>query len=141
VAFPSQTYESVIRFELPEGEHRPLRLRLQAEAAGKVEITFYDSSIFEAPGEPIHSVTRELDKDDLSNGKDGRWVVEDLGDVKPLKGVIWIGIKKASGDPILWSSSVVSGHCFVRNNDPANLMGLLPVKRTPMIRLELAGGK
>jgi len=141
VAFPSQTYESVMRFELPEGEHRPLRLRLQAEAAGKLEITLYDSTIFEAPGEPIVTVTRELEKEDLSNGKDGRWAVEDLGNVKPLKGVIWVGIKKAGGDPTLWSSSVVSGQCFVRNNDPQNLIGLLPVKRTPMIRLELAAEK
>ena len=141
VAFPSPTYESVMRFDLPEGEHRPLRLRLQAESAGNLMITLYDSDVFEAPGEPIFTATRELDKAELSNGKDGRWVVEDLGQLKPLKGIVWVGIKKTSGEPSLWSSSVVSGQAFVRNNDPANVMPLLPVKRTPMVRLEFAATK
>jgi hypothetical protein len=136
IAFPSPTYESVMRFELPEGEHRALRLRLKAEAAGRLEITLYENTLLETPGDAIFAVSRELEKDDLSNGKDGRWAVEDLGQLKPLKGVFWVGIKKASGEPVLWASSVVSGQAFVRNNDPNNLMPLLPVKRTPMVRLE-----
>src|SRR5260370_31794473 len=73
VAFPSTTYESVTRFELPAGEHRPLRLRLQAEAAGSLEITIYDSTPLETPGDAIYSTTRDLDKQDLSDGRDGRW--------------------------------------------------------------------
>ena len=44
MAFPSATYESVVRFQLPDGEHRPLRLRFQAEAPGQLEITIYDST-------------------------------------------------------------------------------------------------
>src|SRR5678815_4906957 len=47
LAFPTQTYESVVRFELPQGEHRPLRLRFQAEAAGQLEIAIYDSTVLE----------------------------------------------------------------------------------------------
>src|SRR4029078_6535823 len=106
VAFPNPTYESVVRFQLPDGEHKPIRLRYQAEAPGQLEITIYDSTILETPGDAIHKVTREpaghgihkvtreLAKEDLSNGKDGRWVVEDLIDVKPLKGVVWIGVHK-----------------------------------------------
>ncbi len=35
IAFPTSTYESVTRFELPVGEHHPLRLRLQAGALGR----------------------------------------------------------------------------------------------------------
>jgi hypothetical protein len=138
LAFPSMTYESVLRFALPDGEHRPLRLRLQAEAAGKLEITIYDSTVLETPGDALRTVSRDLAKDDLSNGKDGRWIVEDLGDMKPLKGVVWVGVRKVGGDPTIWASSVVSGQAFVRNNDPGNLMGLLPTKRTPMLRLEIA---
>jgi hypothetical protein len=138
LAFPSMTYESVVRFSLPEGEHRPLRLRLQAEAAGRLEVTIYDSTVLETPGEAIRTIARDLTKEDLSDGKDGRWIVEDLGDVKPLKGVIWVGVRKAGGEPTMWASSVVSGQAFVRNNDPGNLMGLLPTKRTPMLRLEIA---
>jgi hypothetical protein len=138
LAFPSSTYESVVRFELPQGEHRPLRLRFQAEAGGKLEITIYDSTPLETPGEALRTLTCELAKDDLSDGRDGRWVVEELLDMKPLKGVVWVGVRKAGGEPTIWASSVVSGQVFIRNNDPQNFMGLLPTKRTPMLRLEVA---
>jgi hypothetical protein len=138
LAFPSMTYESVVRFALPEGEHQPLRLRLQAGAAGKLEIAIYDSTILETPGETLQTLSRDLSQEDLSDGKDGRWVVQDLAGMKPLKGVIWVGVRKSGGEPTMWASSVVSGQAFVRNNDPSNLMGLLPTKRTPMLRLEIA---
>jgi len=138
MAFPTVSYESVVRFQLPDGEHKPLRLRFQAEAPGSLEITIYDSTILETPGEPLIKVTRDLAKEDLSDGKDGRWVVEDLVDMKPIKGVVWVGVHKLGGTPTIWASSVVSGQAFVRNNDPTNPMGLLPTKRTPMLRLELA---
>ena len=137
MAFPTQSYESVVRFQLPDGEHKPLRLRFQAEAAGQLEITIYDSTVLETPGDPIHKVVCDLSKDDLSNGRDGRWVVENLADMKPVKGVVWIGVHKTGGAPTIWASSVVSGHAFIRNNDPSNAMGLLPTKRTPMLRLEI----
>jgi hypothetical protein len=138
LAFPTTGYESVVRFQLPDGEHRPLRLRFQAETAGQLEITIYDSTVLETPGDPLHKVTRDLAKEDLSDGRDGRWVVEDLASMKPIKGVIWVGVHKITGSPTIWASSVVSGQAFVRNNDPTNPMGLLPTKRTPMLRLELA---
>jgi hypothetical protein len=138
VAFPADTYESVVRFQLPDGEHQPLRLRLQAESLGSLEINIYGSTLLETPGETIRTLKRELSKDDLSDGKDGRWVVEDLVDLKPLKGIVWVGVHRVGGTPSIWASSIVSGQAFVRNNDPTNPMGLLPTKRTPMIRLELA---
>jgi hypothetical protein len=137
LTFPSDTYESVLRFELPNGEHKPLRLRYQAEALGKLQIVIYDSTPLETPGTAIRTVNRDLAKDDLSDGRDGRWVVEDLVDLKPLKGVVWVGVHRLNGTPSIWASSVVSGQAFVRDNDPTNPMGLLPTKRTPMIRLEL----
>jgi len=138
VAFPTTAYENVVRFQLPDGEHRPLRLRFQAEAEGQLELTIYDSTILETPGEVLQTLSRDLAKEDLSDGKDGRWVVQDLAGMKPLKGVVWVGVHKSGGEPTIWASSVVSGQAFVRNNDPGNLMGLLPTKRTPMLRLEVA---
>ncbi len=138
LAFPSDTYESVVRFQLPDGEHKPLRLRFQAEAPGQLEINIYDSTLLETPGTSIRTLKRELAKEDLSDGRDGRWVVEDLEDLRPLKGIVWVGVHRLSGTPSIWASSVVSGQAFVRDNDPTNPMGLLPTKRTPMIRLELA---
>jgi hypothetical protein len=138
VAFPTDTYESVVRFQLPDGEHRPLRLRFAAGAPGSLEINIYGSTLLETPGQAIRTLKRELSKDDLSDGKDGRWVVENLGDLQPLKGIVWVGVHRVGGTPSIWASSVVSGQAFVRDNDPTNPMGLLPTKRTPMIRLELA---
>jgi hypothetical protein len=138
MAFPTPSYESVVRFQLPDGEHRPLRLRFQAESAGQLEISIYESTVLETPGDALHTFKRDLDKEDLSDGKDGRWVVEDLVVMKPVKGVVWVGVRKTSGMPTIWASSVVSGQVFVRNNDPKNPMGLLPTKKTPMLRLELA---
>jgi hypothetical protein len=138
LAFPSMTYESVLRFELPAGEHQPIRLRFQAGGDGRLEISIYDSTVLETPGEVLRTVTHDLVKEDVSDGKDGRWIVEDLAAMRPIKGVIWVGVRKGGGEPALWASSVVSGQAFVRNNDPHNLMGLLPTKRTPMVRLEVA---
>lgn len=138
IAFPSATYEAVTRFDLPAGDHHPLRLRLQAAAQGSLEINVYDSTPLETPGETLLTVTRSLNADDISNGTDGRWVVEELGDTKPLRGVVWVGVRKTSGDPTVWSSGAVSKQSYIRNNDPQNPLPLLPTRRSPMLRLELA---
>ena len=45
LAFPSMTYESVLRFSVPEGEHLPLRLRLQAGAEGQLVVTLYATTM------------------------------------------------------------------------------------------------
>ena len=55
-----------------------------------------------------------------------------------VRGVIWVGVRKTGGAPTIWASRIVSGQAFVRNIDPHNAMGLLPTKRTPMLRLEIA---
>jgi hypothetical protein len=138
LAFPSATYESVIRFQIPDGAHKPLRLRFQAEAPGQVEIAIDESTVLETPGEALVKLTRDVAQEDLSNGKDGRWIVEDLVGMKPLTGVVWVGVHKIGGTPTIWACGVVSGQSYIRNNDPQNPMGLLPTKRTPMVRLELA---
>ncbi|MES1204839.1 MAG: hypothetical protein ABUS79_02775 [Pseudomonadota bacterium] len=137
LTFPNLTYESIVRLELPPGPHRPLRLRVMAQAAGTVAIAFYENAVLECPGEEIRVITRELVDDDLSNGKDGRWAVEDLRELPELKGTIWLGVRKVAGAPAIWTSAVVSGQTYLRDRDPTSAMGLLPVKRTPMIRLEL----
>jgi hypothetical protein len=138
IAFPSATYEAVTRFDLPAGDHHPLRLRLQAAAQGALEINVYDSSPLETPGETILTFSRSLNADDVSNGTDGRWVVEELSDAKPLRGVVWVGVRKTSGDPTVWSSGAVSKQSYIRNNDPQNPLPLLPTRRSPMLRLEVS---
>lgn len=137
LTFPTLTYESIVRFEVPTGKHRALRLRMMAASAGTVAITFYENTLLECPGAEIQVITRELVKDDVSTGKDGRWVVEDLRDLPPLEGVVWMGLRKTGGDPSLWTSAVVSGQVYLRDRDPSHGVSLLPVKRTPLVRLEV----
>jgi hypothetical protein len=138
LAFPTETYESVVRFQLPEGQHKPLRLRFQAEAPGKLEINIYGSTLLETPGATLGTFTQELSAADLSDGRDGRWVVEDLGELQPLQGLVWVGVHETDGKPTLWACSVTSGQAFMRDNNPQNPMGLIPTRRTPMLRLEIA---
>jgi hypothetical protein len=137
LTFPNLTYESIVRFELPEGKHRALRLGVMAASAGSVAIAFYENSVLECPGEEIRVINRDLAPDDVSNGKDGRWALEDLRDLPPLQGVLWVGIRKVGGNPSIWTSSVVSGQVYLRDRNPGSALGLLPVKRTPMVRLEV----
>jgi len=137
LTFPNLTYESIVRFELPAGQHRLSVLRLMAESKGTITITVYDNSAMESPGEPLHTITRALGAEDLSTGKDGRWVVEYLDDLAPVEGTVWIGIRKIEGAPSLWTSAVVSGQTYLRDRDISHAIGLLPVKRTPMLRLEV----
>jgi hypothetical protein len=136
--FPTLTYETLVRFEPPPGKHRPWRLWLQAQAPGTVTVELYKNTLFEAPGASFDKFTREIVADEVSGGKDGRWVVEDLQDLDAIDEPIWIGVRKEAGSPALWTSAVVSGQCFLRDRDSSKGLGILPVKRTPMIRLELA---
>jgi hypothetical protein len=138
LTFPSLTYEALVRFNPPAGKHRPWRLWLQAQAPGTVTVSLYNNTVFDAPGEPIDSFTRQLEARDVSEGGDGRWVVEDLQDLDAIEGPIWVGVRKVVGAPALWTSAGGSGQSYLRDRDPTKGLGILPVKRTPMVRLELA---
>jgi hypothetical protein len=137
VTFPTLTYETLVRFVLPPGSHRPWRLWLMAAAAGTVTVSLYKNTLLEAPGDPFDTFTREIVPQEVSTGKDGRWIVEDLQDLDPIDGVIWVGVRKVGGDPALWTSST-PGQTFLRDRDLSRGVGILPVKRTPLLRLELA---
>jgi hypothetical protein len=138
LTFPTLTYETLVRFEPPPGKHRPWRLWLLVQAPGTIVVELYKNTLFEAPGEAFDTVTREIRPDEVSGGKDGRWIVEDLQDLDVIDEPIWIGVRKLAGSPALWTSAVVSGQCFLRDRDASKGLGILPVKRTAMIRLELA---
>jgi len=137
LAFPNLTYESLLRFQLPPGKHRALRLRALISGTGTLEFALYDNSPLESPGDLLRRFTWTVDSADVSSGKDGHWLVSDLRDLPALEGVIWIGFRKNGGEPTIWTSSANSGQTFLRDRRPNDTMGILPVKRTPMLRLEL----
>ena len=89
-------------------------------------------------------ITQPLKKDGniLSEtfSADGRWVIEDLTARIPGKqsGAIWVGFRRAAGDPRLWSSGIDSENAFVRDSDPARFLRPMPIRKTPMIRLDWA---
>ncbi len=98
VAFPTDTYESVVRFQLPDGEHRPLRLRFARPgrpAAWRSTSTAARCSRPRARRSARSAASCR--RTDVSDGKDGRWVVEDLVDLKPLKGIVWVGVHRVGG--------------------------------------------
>ena len=136
LAFPNRTYETLVRYQIPPGKHRPRRLRAMVSGAGTLELTLYTNSVFEAPAEVIHATSWTIVPDDVSTGKDGRWLVADLHAVAALEGVIWLGVRKLGGEPSLWTSAAYSGQSFLRDRAPGSSLGVLPVKRTPMLRLE-----
>jgi hypothetical protein len=138
IAFPSSTYESVVRFDLPAGGQRVVCVRLLAQAAGTLQVTLYRNSVLETPGEAILSFQHAVAADDLSDGRDNRWAVADLASAPEVDGAVWIGVRKLGGEPTIWASNATAGQAFIRDRDPARAMGLLPVRRSPMIRLELA---
>ncbi len=88
--------------------------------------------MLETPGDAIRTLTRDLAKEDLSDGKDGRWVVEDLVDMKPLKGIVWVGVHKIGREPHASGPAASSrGRRSCATTTRTNPMGLLPTKRTP----------
>ena len=99
VAFPDRHLRERGALPAPRRRAPAVAAALQAESPGSVEINIYGSTLLETPGEAIRTLKRELSKDDLSDGKDGRWVVEDLVDLKPLKGIVWVGVHRVGGTP------------------------------------------
>ena len=99
MAFPADDLRERGAVPAPRRRAPAAAAALPGRGARQLEITIYDSTLLETPGEPIRKLTRDLAKEDLSDGKDGRWVVEDLVDMKPLKGVVWVGVHKTGGTP------------------------------------------
>lgn len=138
IAFPDMYYETVVRFELPPGEHRVARLWLQAASPGTIRLSFYEQTALDTPGAVVFERPREVRSEEVTNGRDGRWLVEDVSDLPPSEGIVWLGIKRVAGEPTIAASNLPSKSYFVRSTDPKNPLDLLPVKRTPLVRIELA---
>jgi hypothetical protein len=138
LTFPSSHHEGVVRFELPPGEHRLRRLWVQATAAGTLHWAFYEQTPLEGPGNLLNEGTLVVPVQSVSSGRDGLWMYEDLSTLPARGGVVWLGLKRADGEPAIATSRVDAGQYFLRSDDPSNPLNLMPVRRTPLVRLEIA---
>jgi hypothetical protein len=137
LTFPTLHHEGVVRFELPPGEHRLRRLWVQATAAGTLHWAIYEETPLEGPGTVLDQGTLVVPAKSVSSGRDSLWLYEDLSSLPARGGVVWLGLKRTDGEPAIATSRVDAGQYFLRSDDPSNPLNLLPVKRTPLVRLEI----
>jgi hypothetical protein len=139
LTFPTLHHEGVVRFELPPGEHHLRRLWLQVTRAGTLHWAIYEQTPLEGPGPVLSEGTLVVPAQAVSTGKDGLWFYEDLSRLPARQGVVWLGLKRADGEPAIATSSVDAGQYFMRSDDPTNPLNLIPVRRrTPLVRLEVS---
>jgi hypothetical protein len=138
LTFPTLHHEGVVRFELPPGEHQLRRLWLQATAAGTLHWAIYEQTPLEGPGTLLEEGTFVVSQKGVSSGHDGVWLYEDLSSLPARGGVVWLGLKRFDGEPAIATSRIDAGQYFLRSDDPSNPLNLLPVKRTPLVRLEVS---
>ena len=137
LTFPTMHHEGVVRFELPPGEHRLRRLWLQATAAGTIHWAIYDQTAMEGPGNVLNEGSLVVTAKTVSTGHDNLWLYEDLSALPAREGVVWLGLKRTDGEPAIATSRIDAGQYFLRSFDPSSPINLMPVKRTPLVRLEI----
>lgn len=137
LAFPDSVYEALIRFDLPAGAKAPSRLWYRPATPGALQITVYASSGLDGPGEALLQTQRDIGEGAAGDAFGGRWMVEDLDSGKlGSQATLWVGFKKVSGAPGLWSSDKDAGHYYIRSLDPARHIPLVPVRRAPVVQLQ-----
>jgi hypothetical protein len=137
IAFPTIHHEGIVRFELPPGAHKLRRLWVGATAPGTLRWAIYEQSPLEGPGPLLQEGQLRILPEQVSSGRDGRWVVQDLSGLPATGAVVWFGLKKLEGEPTVAASRVDAGQYFLRSHDPTAPLNLLPVRRTPLVRLEI----
>jgi hypothetical protein len=134
---PQKSFEMLVRFAPLVPDYIPLRIRFLLAQPGHLVFTVYATTPEDLPGAELTRIERDYEPALVSNGSDGRWVIERLA-LPVQHAPLWIGIySRGEGDPRLWASSNDSHAVFVRDADPAaRLSERLP--RTPVLRLEVA---
>jgi hypothetical protein len=138
LTFPTLHHEGVVRFELPPGEHQLRRLWLQATAPGTLRWAIYEQTPLDGPGLVVSEGTFVVSMKQVSSGHDNLWLYADLSALPARDGVVWLGLKRTEGEPAIATSRIDAGQYYLRSDDPSNPLNLLPVKRTPLVRLEVA---
>lgn len=136
---PEKSFETLMRFDpqLPSFQLR--QMRLQLAQAGQISFNVY-ANADDHPGELLTTIDRSYTPGMCSDGKDGKWIIEDLSSLPPQKGAVWIGYfsRGGGGDPRLWATSNNSGAVFSRDVDPSTPLSAGRLPRTPILRVELS---
>jgi hypothetical protein len=139
-AMATASWEIMVRYKPALSSYRLLRLRALMAQGGRVRWTVYATDPLEQPGQVLASWDREYTGALASGPTDGRWVVEDLSAriSSSVSGAVWVGFRRQEGDARLWSSSIDCENAFVRDSDPARFLKPMPIRKTPMVRLDYA---
>jgi hypothetical protein len=136
---PAQTFEMLMKFDPALPGYTPRLIRFMLAQPGHVIFTFYDTAADGSPGKPLSTIDRVYEASWISDGKDGRWVVEVL-DLPTQRAALYVGIQSpgGGGDPRLWASSNDTKKVYQRDPDPNVPLSATTIPRTPLLRLEVS---
>lgn len=136
---PSGSYELLLKGEPNVPAYRLLRLRFLVAQPGRLQLQVYDTSPEGRPGRLLFRVERDYGAPWASNGTDGKWVVENIPALPPVKGPVWVGVGLPDGqsEARVWAAQNDSGHVFQRDVEPGTAIISAPVRYTPMVRLSI----
>jgi hypothetical protein len=135
---PDRSFEMLMRFDPKLPQYVVRRIRFLLAQPGHLVLTVYETSPEGNPGAAVDRIDRVYEPIFVSDGKDGRWVVETpaLGE---RHAPLWIGLYSpgGGGDPRLWATSNTSD-VFQRDADPTVPLYSGRIPRTPVLRVEVA---
>lgn len=136
---PAGDFELLIKSEPNLQGYKLRRLRFLVAQPGRLVFHLYAHDPQGRPGKLIYTLSGDYSPSMTSNGKDGKWVVENLPDLPPLNGPIWVGVglPDATSEGRLWVAQNDSGHVFQRDTEPGTALTSSIVRYTPMVRLVL----
>ncbi len=139
LSFADSAYEALIRFDLQPEQGVPKRLWYRPAAAGTLQISVYENSALDGPGAVIEQHERVVASDVDWTAPSGRWLVQEFTSLEQVSKptTIWVGLKKLAEMPAVWCSDKDASHYYMRSSDPQRYVALVPVRRSPLVQLEL----
>ncbi|MCS6912933.1 MAG: hypothetical protein RMK29_05015 [Myxococcales bacterium] len=134
---PASSFELLIKNEPNMPSFRPVRLRFMVAQPGRIQFQLYDTNEEGRPGRLLYRIERDYGPALTSNGTDGKWVIETLPPLPPMRGPVWVGVAvpEAGGEARLWAAKNDSGRVFQRDVEPQTALISSPVPYTPLVRL------
>lgn len=142
---PPPAFEWLVKFEPNLPAYRPLRLRFLLSQPGPLRLVLYAADAAGRPGLPLYTVERAYAPELASGGKDGKWLLEPLGELPVQTGPLFVGISvPAPGNDAarLWTAvpspaAASTPHVFQRDAEPGTALQSSSLALTPLLRLAL----